>query len=103
MDPDNPRPPRPQRMQMGLSQVQKWVLTIIAVGVIGLHSAAMAAAPLTYSSGVPGAKQALLVISGLFGMVAVGIARIIHKKSVLTPLLILGWIPAIVFAFVYFG
>lgn len=88
---------------MQLGQVQRWVLTIVAIGVIGLHATAMAAAPLAYQAKVAGAKPGLLVISGVFGMLAVAAARVIHKKSALTPLLILGWIPAAAFAWVYYG
>lgn len=83
--------------------MQKWVLTIVAIGVIGLHATAMAAAPMAYNSHTPGAKLGLLIISGVFGMIAVVAARLIHKKSALTPLLILGWIPAAAFAIVYYG
>lgn len=103
IDPNAPRVAPTKRDQHKLTQVQRWVLTFFAVGVIGLHSAAMAAAPLAYDSGVPGAKVALLLISAFFGMMAVVAARMIHKKSPLTPLLILGWIPAAIFYFVYFG
>jgi len=103
MDPNNPRPPQQRGTGMGISQVQKWVLTVVAVGVIGLHATAMAAAPLAFDTHAPGAKPGLLVISGIFGMIAVGAARIVHKKSVLSPLLILGWIPAAAFAVVYYG
>lgn len=88
---------------MQIGQVQKWVLTIVAIGVIGLHATAMAAAPLAYQAKVPGAKPGLLIISGVFGMLAVVAARVIHKKSALTPLLLLGWIPAAAFAWVYYG
>lgn len=88
---------------MGVGQVQKWVLTIVAIGVIGLHSTAMAAAPLAYDTNAPGAKPGLLIISGFFGMIAVVAARLIHKRSPFTPLLILGWIPAAAFAIVYYG
>jgi hypothetical protein len=103
MDPNNPRPPSTRGKQMGLGQVQKWVLTIVATGVIGLHATAMAAAPMAYNSHAPGAKPGLLVISGIFGMIAVVAARLIHKKSAVTPLLILGWIPAAVFAVIYYA
>lgn len=103
MDPTNPRLPQQRGRQMAIGQVQKWVLTIVAIGVIGLHATAMAAAPLTFDSHAPGAKPGLLVISGIFGMIAVVAARLIHKKSALTPLLILGWIPAAAFAVVYYG
>jgi len=103
MDPNNPRPPQQRGKQMGISQVQKWVMTIVVVGVVGLHATAMAAAPLAFNSHVPGAKVGLLLISGVFGMSAVVAARLIHKKSAFTPLLILGWIPAAAFAVVYYG
>lgn len=87
---------------MDISQVQRWVLSIVVIGVVGLHSAAMAAAPMAFNSGVAGAKPALLIISGAFGMIAVIAARMIHKKSPVTPLLIFGWIPAAIFFFIYF-
>ena len=103
MDPDNPRPPQQRGKAMGLSQVQKWVMTIVVTGVVGLHATAMAAAPLAFNSHAPGAKPGLLIISGVFGMIAVVGARLIHKKSGLTPLLVLGWIPAAAFAVVYYG
>jgi len=104
MDPDNLRASAPTgRMQMGIGQVQRWVLSVVALGVVGLHAAAMAAAPLTFDSGVAGAREGLLVISGLFGMLAIVAARMIHRLSPLTPLLVLGWIPAAVFAFIYYA
>jgi hypothetical protein len=103
MDPNDPRPPQQRGRQMGVGQVQKWVLTIVAIGVIGLHATAMAAAPLAYKTHTPGAKIGLLIISAVFGMIAVVAARLIHKKSPLTPLLVLGWIPAAVFAVIYYG
>lgn len=102
MDPNNPRPPQQRGSGMEIGQVQRWVLTIIVLGVVGLHSAAMAAAPLAFNSGVPGAKPSLLLISGFFGMMAVVAARLIHKLSPLTPLLVFGWIPAAIFFFIYY-
>lgn len=102
MDPNNPRPPQQRGKGMELGQVQRWVLSIVALGVVGLHSAAMAAAPLAFNSGVAGAKPALLIISGIFGMMAVVAALVIHKKSPFSPLLIFGWVPAVIFFFIYF-
>ena len=102
MDPNNPQLPPSRGKGMGLGQVQRWVLSIVALGVVGLHSAAMAAAPLAFNSGVAGAKPALLVISGIFGMLAVVAALVIHKRSPVSPLLIFGWIPAAIFFFIYF-
>jgi hypothetical protein len=103
MDPNNPRPPQQRGTGMGISTVQKWVMTIVVVGVVGLHATAMAAAPLAFNSHAPGAKPGLLIISGFFGMSAVVAAQLIHKRSAFTPLLILGWIPAAAFAIVYYG
>lgn len=102
MDPNNPRPPQQRGSGMALGQVQRWVLTIVLVGVVGLHATAMAAAPLAFDTHAPGAKPGLLIISGFFGMLAVAGARAIHKKSPLTVLLILGWIPAAIFIPIYY-
>ena len=75
---------------MGISQVQKWVLSILAVTTI-LHLAAglaIAAAFLDRSQ-VDG-RVGLNVIAGLVGVGAVAAFRGIHEKPMLSPWLLLG-------------
>ena len=102
MDPNNPQLPPRRGGGMALSQVQRWVLSIVVLGVVGLHATAMAAAPLAFDTAAPGATPGLLIISGVFGMMAVVAALVIHKKSPLSVLVLLGWIPALVFVFIYY-
>lgn len=82
---------------MALGQVQRWVMSIVVLGVVGLHSAAMAAAPMAFDTSAPGATPGLLLISGFFGVMAIVAAHVIHKRSPLHWSLILGWIPAAIF------
>lgn len=94
MDPDNPRPQR--RDPMSLSQVQKWVMSILATTTIGHLAAGLVVAAFFVDGSRPGSRVGLLVIAGLFGMVALSVGFLIHRRSPLTPWLLLGWLPSLV-------
>lgn len=82
---------------MSVGQVQKWVLSALAVTTI-LHLSAgliLAAIFLDDARGDAG-KLGLNVIAGLIGVGAVAAARGIHQKSVLTPWLAVGFLPCLV-------
>jgi hypothetical protein len=98
MDPDNPAPP--QRYSMSLSRVQIWVLSTLAVTTILHLSAGVVLAALFADR--PDARIGLLVIGGLFGVVAVAAGLAIHRRSLLSWWLLLGWIPAAIGAYVAF-
>lgn len=98
MDPNNPRPP--QRYSMSLSRVQIWVLSTLAVTTILHLSAGLIAAALFADR--PDSRIGLLVIGGLFGVVAVAAGLAIHRKSLVSWWLLLGWIPAAIGAYVAF-
>ena len=98
MDPHQPRPP--QRYSMSLSRVQTWVLSTLAITTILHLSAGLVVAALFADR--PDARVGLLVISGLFGVVAVAAGLAIHKKSLLSGWLLLGWLPALVGAYFVF-
>ena len=98
MDPNNPPPP--QRYSMSLSRVQTWVLSTLAVTTILHLSVGLVVAALFADR--PDARVGLLVIGGLFGVVAVAAGLAIHKRSLLTGWLLLGWIPAAIGAYVAF-
>lgn len=99
MDPNNPRPP--QRYSTSLSTVQTWVLSTLAVTTI-LHLSAGLVVAALFSHRLD-AKIGLLVIGGLFGVVAVAAGLAIHRRRILNWWLLLGWIPAIVGAYIAFG
>lgn len=103
IDFDNPPPPTPQA---SLSNVQRWIVSTLAVSTIlhlclGLVLAAYVADPAQQV-----ARIGLLVVGGLFGMVAVLAGLAIHQRRgrrLLSPWLLLGWAPSAVGAFVMFG
>lgn len=95
MDPANPR--RTSTQAMSVSQVQRWVLSALAVTTI-LHLSAgliVAAIFLDDARGDAG-KVGLNVIAGLIGVGAVAAARGIHQKPLLSPWLVLGLVPCLV-------
>lgn len=95
MDPGNPR--RSSTQAMSVSQVQRWVLSALAVTTI-LHLSAgliVAAIFLDDARGDAG-KLGLNVIAGLIGVGAVAAARGIHQKPLLSPWLVVGLVPCLV-------
>jgi len=100
MDPHHPRPP--QKYSMSLSRVQTWVLSTLAVITILHLSAGLVVAAIFTDEARTTSRVGLLVIAGLFGVVAVAAGLAIHKRSLLSPWLLLGWIPALVGAYLTF-
>lgn len=75
---------------MSITQVQRWVLSALAVTTI-LHLCVglVLAALFLDASDIPG-RVGLNVIAGLMGVGAVAAARGIHQKPILSPWLGLG-------------
>lgn len=99
IDLDNPRPaPRSARDgdPMSLSQVQRWVMSVLAVTTIEHLSAGLVVAAYFLEDDRPGAQAGLLVVAGFFGMVGMAVGFLIHRRSPVTPWLLLGWVPAAV-------
>lgn len=93
MDPDNLQQHAYRRA--GLTRVQQWVLSTLAVTTI-LHligGLILAAAHLDGQT--QQSKVGLLVISGLLGIMSVAIALAIHRRPVLHWSLALGVLPAL--------
>jgi hypothetical protein len=91
MDPNNPVR---TSNDASLTQVQRWVMSVLVVTtmfhlVVGL---VVAAAYVDEQGG----KIGLLVISAVFGVLGMAGAFAIHKKSPLTPWLLLGFVPTII-------
>ncbi len=96
-----PGQPRRQRSEpMSLTRVQRWVMSTLAVTTI-LHLAAGLVLAAMYVPTLD-AQIGLLAIAGAFGVISVVAGLLIHKKSPLTPWLLLGLLPTVVGALIVF-
>jgi len=96
MDPSQPRKPTSPEDLARLDRVQKWVLSVLAVTTIGHLALGLVLAALLITEDNRGAQVGLCVIAGVTGMVAVAAGFAIHRKSPLTPWLLLGLAPGVV-------
>jgi hypothetical protein len=95
IDPANP--PRPTaRKSMSITQVQRWVLSALAVTTILHLSAGLIIAAIFLDESRVDGRIGLNVIAGLIGVGAVAAARGIHQKTILSPWLVLGLVPTAV-------
>jgi hypothetical protein len=101
IDPSNPPPP--QRYSTALSTVQTWVLSTLAVITILHMSVGLVVAALYADPGATDTRIGLLVIAGLFGVVSIAAGLAIHRRRILSWWLLLGWIPALIGAYIAFG
>lgn len=85
---------------MSLSQVQKWVMSTLAVSTI-LHLAAGLVLAAMYVDTLD-AQIGLLVIAGAFGVIAVAVGLMIHQRTPLSPWLALGVLPTLIGAYLVF-
>ncbi len=79
---------------MQVERVQRWVMSALL-----LTTATIFASGLTVLSGTverAGAEPGLLTIAAVVGLLAMAGVRLINEKSVLTPWLLLGLLPAVV-------
>lgn len=101
MDPDAPRP-APRGDPMSLTSVQRWVLSVLATSTVLHLSAGLVVAAYFLQDPRPGAQAGLLVIAGAFGTLAVALGFLINARRPLTPWVVLGWVPALVGAYLIF-
>ena len=86
---------------MEIERVQRWVMTALM-----MTTALIFATGLSLLSGQAdraGAKPGLIAIAAVVGVLAVAAARVIHQKTVVSPLLLLGVLPAAVGAYLVLG
>lgn len=100
MDPDNPVRPVNNR---ALTNVQRWVLSVLAVFTIAHLSIGMVLASLIVESSATASRVGLNVIAGIFGLVAIAVGFAIHRKSPLTPWLLVGLVPMVVGLWITLG
>lgn len=79
---------------MQVERVQRWVMSALLLTVSTLFATGMAILSGTVDRA--GARPGLLIISGLVGLMAMAGMRAINLKSLLTPWLLLGLLPAVV-------
>ena len=93
MDPANPvRQVNDHR----LTQVQRWVVSVLAVTTILHLSVGLVIGAFFLDEQAVASRAGLCVIGGLFGVVAAGVGRLIHQKPVASPWLALGVVPGLV-------
>jgi hypothetical protein len=86
---------------MEIERVQRWVMTALMMTTAVIFAVGLSL--LSGQSDQPGAKPGLITIAAIVGVLAVAAARVIHRKSVLTPLLLLGVLPAAIGAYLVLG
>jgi FtsH-binding integral membrane protein len=79
---------------MEIDRVQKWVMSALMLTTAVIFAVGLAL--LAANNDRPGAKPGLLIIAGAVGLLAFGAARVIHQKSVVSPWLLVGVLPAAV-------
>lgn len=93
MDPANPQ--RPVNDQ-ALTNVQRWVLSVLAVFTIAHLAVGIVFAALALPADATVPRIGLCVIAGAFGVGGVMTGFAIHQRRVLTPWLLLGLLPTVI-------
>lgn len=97
MDPHAPRRPRDfDREMKSLTRVQRWVMSALVVTTLFHLAAGLVVAALFLDDPRPGAEIGLCVIAGAFGVIAIAMGFVIHKRNPFTPWLALGLAPTVV-------
>ena len=99
MDPNAPRRPPDPEAAARLARVQQWVFSALAVTTIVHLCAGLVIAALFLPEHDTVARVGVCVVAGAFGVLAVGIARAIHRKPPVSPWLVLGLLPTVVGVF----
>jgi hypothetical protein len=93
MDPANPVR---QVNDRSFTQVQRWVVSVLAVTTIMHLAAGLVIGALFLDLDAQVSRVGVCIIGGLFGVVAVAVGRLIHQKSIASWWLALGFLPGLV-------
>jgi len=93
IDPANPPTPPSSR---SLTNVQQWVMSVLAVTTIMHLSVGLVISAFFLDDSEVSARVGLNVIGAAFGVVAVAAGLAIHRRSPLSPWLLLGTLPGVV-------
>lgn len=96
MDPDNPRPAPPPPGSKAIEGVQRWVLSVLVATTIFHLSAGLVIAAVFLDDADDVALIGLNLIAGGFGVIAVALALVIHRRPAVSPWLLLGFVPTVV-------
>lgn len=96
LDPDNLQPRRSARGGMSVTRVQQWVVSSLVVTTVLHLAVGLVVAGLFLDAERPGAQEGLMVIAGIFMVLSLAAARLVHGRSPLTPWLLLGLLPTVV-------
>jgi hypothetical protein len=99
MDPANPRPASTGGRGMTISTVQKWVMSTLAVTTVLHLVVGLLIAAAFLDTTRAGAREGLVVIAAVMGVLGVAAAFVIHQRSPATPWVLLGALPAALGAF----
>lgn len=95
--------PEPKREEMSIDQVQRWVVSVLIFAISAFPiGGLMGISHAVRDQGRHGDAVGFLIMAAVIGVLALGAIRIIHKRSVVTPLLVLGTVPAAIAAYVLF-
>ena len=90
------------RKPMKIETVQRWVVSVILIHVGGAPAITLAAYSASLVNTDHGKGVGLWVMSGVVGLVTVGGVLLIFQRSLFSPWLILGALPATVSAYFVF-
>jgi hypothetical protein len=76
--------------------VQRWVLTVLTITLVFHLAGGLAFAAYFADPDVPSSRIGLLVIAAVMGCLAIGATFAIHRRSAVTPWLVLGLLPSLV-------
>lgn len=97
IDPNAPRQVRDVAQEKkDLTRVQQWVMSVLVVTTVLHLCGGLVLASMHLGNPAPGAEVGLNVIAGIFGVLGVAGAFMIHKRSPLTPWLLLGTLPGVI-------
>lgn len=100
LDLDNPQPRRADPMSLG--QVQKWVMSTLALLTIFHFAGGLALAAAMLPDGRLDGRIMLNVLAGFSGVAGIVAALAIHQRRLLSPWLLAGLLPALVGAYFTF-
>jgi hypothetical protein len=99
MDPSVPRKRASAEDLARLARVQRWVVSVLVMTTILHLSAGLVIGSAYIDEDRPDAVIALNVLASAFGVLAIVAAFAIHKRSLLSPWLLLGILPGVVGVF----
>ncbi len=93
----------PERDARDLARVQRWVMSTLAVTTVLHLVVGLVVAAVMLDGSPTSSKVGLNVIAGIFGAIAVAIARAIHGRRIASPWLLLGLVPTAIGLWLTFG